>query len=295
MKLPTGKVIPQVGFGVGTRWFNRAGGTELNAALVSAIKSALKVGYRHIDAAEVYNTESEVGVAIKEAGIPREELFITTKVIRNIKDIRTNLRDSLARLGLEYVDLYLIHAPFFSPETHGISISEAWKVMEELLAAGLTKGIGVSNFQIPHLQEILASGSVKPFANQIEFHPYLQQEELLKFCAENDILVESYGGLTPMRFNAGGPVDAAVEELTEKYKKTASQILLRWALEKGVVSITTSSDSGRQAEMFSVTDFSLAAEDVAKIDNAGKQVRFRKFWTSEFDKLEAKERTKASA
>eukprot|EP00271_Cylindrocystis_brebissonii_P013260 TRINITY_DN32973_c0_g1_i1.p1 TRINITY_DN32973_c0_g1~~TRINITY_DN32973_c0_g1_i1.p1 ORF type:complete len:343 (+),score=49.42 TRINITY_DN32973_c0_g1_i1:156-1031(+) len=283
------KEMPVVGFGIGSRWKNPQAGTELNQDLIAAIRSALEVGYRLFDAAEVYNTERELGVALKESSVPREELFITTKVLKKVDNIKGALRDSLSLLQLDYVDLYLIHAPFFFPPNEDLPLKQIWKEMEEVLAEGLTKRIGVSSHQIPHLREVLASGTVKPYVNQIEVHPYLQEDELIAFCAANSIRVQSFCGLTSLRAKPGGPVDAVVTELAKKHDRTDSQILLRWALERGLVSITTSSNPERQREMFAIQDFSLPEEDVQRISDAGMPVKYRAWFEKQIDALLAKE------
>lgn len=284
--LRNGAKIPSVGFGAGTAWFDLSGhvsGHPLNQNLISSLKSALSIGYRHLDAAEVYGTEREMGIAIKESGISRSDLFVTSKVWPGIGDPIKAAKESLSRLQLDYLDLYLIHAPFFSKETHGIDIPGAWRALEELFDQGLVKEIGVSNFRIGDLKILLANSKFKPAVNQIEFNPYLQSPDLVEFCRDNGILVEAYSPLAPIVRKTGGPLDPILQELSKKYTKTEGQVLLRWTIQKGVVAVTTSSKKERQAEQLAIGDFELSEEDIKKIDEEGSKLQFRKFWLQYFE------------
>eukprot|EP01117_Protostelium_nocturnum_P015465 TRINITY_DN6005_c1_g1_i1.p1 TRINITY_DN6005_c1_g1~~TRINITY_DN6005_c1_g1_i1.p1 ORF type:complete len:288 (-),score=108.89 TRINITY_DN6005_c1_g1_i1:68-931(-) len=281
IELKNGFKIPSLGFGCGTAWYKKEYG-DIDKNLVKSIKTALKVGFRHIDAAEGYKTEPEIAIAIKESGLKREELFVTEKVYKSIQDPVKSLQDSLEKLGLKYVDLYLIHAPFFKDEKDGISIKEAWKGMEKALSLGLTKSIGVSNFYVPHLQELLSTAEVKPVVNQLENHPYLQANEVLKFCKENGIQTEAYSPLISLVHKKEGPVDSVVEGIAKKRGKTSAQILLNWSLKRGNVVITTSSNEERMKEYLDCQSFELDDEEMKAIEEAGSKLHFRKYWSNNF-------------
>lgn len=178
-----------IAYGTGTRWFKRNADNPLDTDLIDSVKLAVKTGFKHIDCAEVYGNEVEVGIALRDT--PRESLFITSKLLASIKDPIAAAKRSIEKLNCKYLDLYLIHAPFFNLESHGIEIEQAWPLMESLVTQGIVKEIGVSNFRIKDLKRILAICKIKPAVNQIEFHPYLQSELLVLFCKENGILVSA--------------------------------------------------------------------------------------------------------
>ncbi|KAK1093263.1 hypothetical protein LTR48_002697 [Friedmanniomyces endolithicus] len=180
LKLNDGNSIPMIGFGTGTAWYKSGDESKIDQVCIDSAVSAQKLGYYHLDGAEVYKTETELGTAIKEAKIPREKLYVTTKVISNISDIPGALATSLKKLQLSYVDLYLIHAPFFSDSK--ADHQHKWKQMEDLKEQGLTKSIGVSNYFTEHLDFIFETCKIPPAINQIEFHPYLQRTELINHC-----------------------------------------------------------------------------------------------------------------
>ncbi|CAF1495589.1 unnamed protein product, partial [Adineta steineri] len=167
-------VIPVIGYGTGTKWRPRSddNSKSINKDLVESIHEALSLGYRHLDAAELYGTETSIGEALRTQSIPRNEIFITSKVFESIENIEQACLDVLSRLGIDYLDLWLIHLPFF--DRNKISLEQAWKQMEKLVESGKVKAIGVSNFQKQHLEELFAlNPKIKPAVNQIEFNPYL--------------------------------------------------------------------------------------------------------------------------
>jgi len=281
MAFPTIKLVndislPVVAFGTGTAWYSR-NPENFNRSLVDSVKKALSLGFRHIDGAEIYGTDREIAVAIEESNVPRDTLFVTTKVgPKSVKDPVRALDEALVRLRMEYVDLYLIHIPF------GADLKQAWLEMEKTVTQGKARLIGVSNFRVQDLEEILSIASIKPVVNQIEYHPYLQQDEIVNFSHKHGILIESYTPLAPVTLAKGGPVDAVVEEIARKYNKTPGQILWKWNLQKGNVIISTSSKEERLKELLDLFSFQLEEDEVKKISEEGKKFHFRKYWTQYF-------------
>lgn len=253
-KVPTiafnnGVEIPQLGFGV---W------QVPEEQVVDAVRVAIETGYRSIDTAAVYGNEEGTGQAIAEAGVGREELFVTTKLWNSEQGYDSTLaafEESIKKLKLDYVDLYLIHWP--SP--HRDKYVETWKAFEHLLQSGRVKSIGVSNFHQPHLQRLFDETGTVPVLNQIELHPYLQQVALRAFDAQHGILTEAWSPLA-----SGGDVltDPLIAKLADKYGKTPAQVILRWHLQLGNVVIPKSVTPSRIKENFEVFDFELTTDEV---------------------------------
>lgn len=234
---------------------------------VSSVKAAIKAGYRSIDTAAIYQNEEGVGQAIKESGVPREELFITTKVWNADHGYESTLQafeDSLKRLQLDYVDLYLIHWPVKGKYT------ETWRALEKLYKDGRVRAIGVSNFHIHHLKDILDDCEVKPMVNQVEYHPRLTQKELHEFCKENGIQLEAYSPL----MHGGLLEEPILGEIGQKYGKTPAQVILRWDLQNEVVTIPKSTKEERIKENANIFDFELTKEEMEQIHalNLNKRV-----------------------
>ncbi|KAJ9644412.1 hypothetical protein H2204_001764 [Knufia peltigerae] len=283
LTLPDGNKIPMIGFGTGTAWYKAPGAKD--QACIDATKTAIKVGYTHLDGAEMYNTEEELGDAIRASKVPREKLFVTTKVDDSkdsINDIPAALDRSLKNMGLEYVDLYLIHSPFFAKGDKQ-RLQKAWAEMEQVAAAGKAKSIGVSNFLKEHLDTILETCKVRPAINQIEFHPYLQHGDLLAYHKSKDIKVSAYAPQTPVTRAKGGPLDGYLDSLSKKYAVNPGEILLRWCVDQNVVAITTSSKEQRLSDMLRIFTFTLTPKEVEEISDLGKQHHFRAFWGHIFD------------
>ena len=204
---------------------------------------------------------------IKEAGISREDLFITSKVWNADLGYESTIaayEASLKRLGVDYLDLYLIHWPVEG------KYKEAWRALEHLYKEGRVKAIGVSNFQIHHLEDLLKDAEIKPVINQIELHPYLSQKDVREFCKENDIQVEAW---SPLMAGNGLLENDVLKEIAKKYNKTAAQVVLRWDLESDVVTIPKSTNERRLIENIDIFDFSLSKDDIEKIDSLNKNLR----------------------
>lgn len=250
--------MPWLGFGV----FQIDDGQKVELA----VRHALEVGYRSIDTAAVYKNEQGVGKAIHESGIPREDIFLTTKVWNSDQRAGRTMdafEESLERLGTEYVDLYLVHWP-----VQGF-YEETWQVMEEIYRNGRAKAIGVSNFQINHLEDILQEGEIVPAVNQIEFHPLLVQQALLEFCQKHKIQVEAWSPLVQ-----GEIVNVpAAQKLAEKYGKTPAQIALRWDLQHEVVTIPKSTRLNRIIENAQIFDFALSSKDMNLLNELDENKR----------------------
>jgi diketogulonate reductase-like aldo/keto reductase len=226
----------------------------------SAVKYALDIGYRHIDTAWLYGNEKDVGRAILKSGIPREEVFVTTKLWNTDQGYSSTLRacqKSLEHLGLSYVDLYLIHWP-----VQGMG-NETWKAMIHLLGEGKARAIGVSNYDIFNLQEILENFDIAPSVNQVEFHPFLYQKELLKFCRKHNIQLEAYSPLT----RAVKLGHSTITSIAQKYGKTPAQILIRWSLQHRLVVIPKSIHENRIKENSQVFDFEINEEDMKMLNS----------------------------
>ncbi|TID20041.1 aldo-keto reductase family 1 member C13 [Venturia nashicola] len=290
LKLNDGTSIPMLGYGTGTAWFKRGDEATIDRTLVESVKTAIGLGYYHLDGAEVYKTEPELGLAIKESGVDRSKLFITTKVMQNAGDPVAALKTSLKKLQVDYVDLYLIHAPYFASNdpkdptnNDPAKLQKAWAAMEQLKEAGLAKSIGVSNYLIPDLESTLKTAKVVPSINQIEFHPYLQHGDLLAFQKKHGIATAAYGPLTAVTKAKPGPLDETYSALAKKYAVSEGEIALRWTIDSDIVTITTSSKEQRLSDYLRVTTFKLTPKEVEEIGTVGLQKHFRGFWKDKFN------------
>lgn len=259
--LSNGVEMPVIGLGV-----YRIKDEETAA---NSVKAAIAEGYRMIDTAAAYGNEAGVAKGIRQSGIAREDIFITTKLWNeNIRqgNIRQALEESLQKLKTDYIDLYLIHWPV--PELY----LEAWKQLEEFYKEGIVRAIGVCNCEIHHLKAILEIAQTIPMINQIELHPYFTQEALCRYCREMNIQPEGWAPLA----NGDLLKDAVIRELSQVYGKTPAQIILRWHLQKGLVLIPKSVHEERIRENMNIFDFTLLPEDMEKIDhlNTGNRI----FW-----------------
>lgn len=260
--LSNGVKMPWLGIGV----FKVEEGPEL----VNAVKFAIKNGYRSVDTAAIYGNEEGVGQAIREglteAGLSREDLFVTSKVWNADLGYEATIaayETSLAKLGLEYLDLYLIHWPVEG------KFKDAWRALETLYKAGKIKAIGVSNFQIHHLEELMKDAEIKPMINQVEYHPRLTQKELQAFCQDNGIQLEAWSPLMQGQL-LDNPV---IQELAEKHGKSVAQIIIRWDLQNGVITIPKSTKEHRIIENSSVFDFELSADEMDRMNELNQNLR----------------------
>ena len=251
VKLAGGVEIPVLGLGV----FQAPAGDETRRA----VRWALAAGYRHLDTARIYGNEADVGAAIRESGVQRGEIFVTTKLWNADHGYESTLRaaeGSLARLGLDHVDLYLVHWP-----VAGLRL-DTWRAMEKLCAEGKARAIGVSNYMIRHLEELLGASRVAPAVNQVELSPFLYPQDLVRFCQAKGIVLEAYSPLTRGR-RLGHP---AIVAAAKKHGRTPAQILIRWALEHGFVVLPKSTRKERIEENARVFDFALGPEDMQILD-----------------------------
>ncbi|MFL0555287.1 aldo/keto reductase [Paenibacillus barengoltzii] len=261
--LNNGVQMPWLGLGV----FKAKEGEEV----VQAVKAAIRAGYRSIDTASAYRNEEGVGQGVREAlqenGLQRKDVFITSKVWNSDQGFETTLKsfdDSLKRLGLDYLDLFLVHWPVKG------KYKETYRALEKVYAEGKVRAIGVSNFQIHHLEDLLSDAKVVPAVNQVEFHPYLTQKELLRYCTEKGIQLEAWSPL-----GQGHLLEhELLKGIASKYGKTVAQIILRWDVQLGVVTIPKSIREARIIENADIFDFELSAEEMQAIDGLNRNQRF---------------------
>ncbi len=243
--------IPVVGLGT---WKSEPG-----EATYQAVIDSIEAGYRHIDTARAYGNEESVGSAVRDSGVNREDVFVTTKLRWEDEGFESTIEaceKSLNRLNCDYIDLYLIHWPLREKRNH------SWKAFIELRERGLCKSIGVSNFTIEHLAEIEAKFGILPAVNQVEFHPYYYQKELLDYCNSKNIIIEAYSPLAHAKRLDEPKLGAISEELG----KTPAQVLIRWSIQRGMVVLPKSVNKSRIIENFSVFDFNISDSVMAKLD-----------------------------
>ena len=258
LQLNDGHLIPQLGLGV---WQISAGKTA------DVVLAALEAGYRHIDTASAYGNEESVGTAIRMSGIPRESIFVTTKLWNSDHGNPERALDtSLRKLKMNYIDLYLIHFPVRQRR-------QSWRALEALQRKGKTRSIGVSNFTIAHLRELLAESETVPAVNQVEFHPYLYQQDLLAFCQAKGIVIEAYSPLTHGERLKDPRLVAIAKKYSSSKTKSTAQILIRWALQHGLVVIPKSSNRRRILENADVFDFEISEDDMRLLDSFNENLR----------------------
>ncbi|UII56758.1 aldo/keto reductase [Cytobacillus spongiae] len=259
VNLHNGVEMPQFGLGVYK--------VEEGKEVCDTVTSALEIGYRLIDTAALYKNEEGVGKAIRKSSVPREELFITTKVWNSDQGYESTLKafeDSMGKLALEYVDLYLIHWPV-KEKYH-----DTWRALEKLYLDGRVKAIGVSNFQIHHLEDLMKQSEIKPMVNQVELHPLLSQVELRSFCSEQQIQIEAWSPIARGRILD----NLTLNELATKYEKSSAQIILRWHLQNDVIIIPKSVTPSRLVENANIFDFELNPKEMEAINRLNVNQRF---------------------
>jgi diketogulonate reductase-like aldo/keto reductase len=254
LTLHSGIKIPSIGFGT---W-----NITPNEQAETAVTAALQAGYRCIDTAKIYGNEQGVGAAIKQSGIARNELFITTKLWNDDQGYDRTLRacdESLKKLGLDYLDLYLIHWPA-SSRRH-----DSWRALERLIDDGRIKAAGVSNYTVDHLEELISRSTMLPSVNQIEFHPFIyeQQHRLLEFCRKHNIQIEAYSPLSRISSEQHGQID----KLAARYKKSAQQVILRWCLQHNTIPLPRSTSIDHIKSNLEIFDFTLTKTDMALLDS----------------------------
>ena len=258
IKLNDGNQIPQIGLGF---WK-----VTDKADFDTAFEAGTKAGYRHFDSAQAYGNERFLGEAWQKSGLKREELFITTKVAVQhfgYHKAKSSFAKSLNMLSMDYVDLLLLHFPV------SLLRKKAWQALEEIKAAGQTKSIGVSNYTIKHLEEMKDYAKVTPAVNQVELHVFLQQPELIKYCQDNNIVIEAYSPLA----HAKSMDNAVITEVAKKHGKTYAQIMLRWLLQQGLVVLPKSVTPSRIQENIGIFDFELDQADLAKLARQNQNLR----------------------
>jgi 2,5-diketo-D-gluconate reductase A len=259
--LNNGQSIPQLGFGV----------FQIDPKdTVEAVTTALQAGYRHIDTAEMYGNEKQVGEAIAKSGLDRADVFVTSKLSNDAHlpdDARRAFDESLEALGFDYVDLFLIHWPL--PSRYDGDFVSTWRTLEEFYRAGRARSIGVSNFQPHHLRRLHQDTEIPPAVNQVEVHPYLTQDEVRGFCQEHGIAVEAWSPIGQGRVLA----DPVIDSIAQRAGKTPAQVVLRWHIERGDIVFPKSVTPSRVKENFDIFGFELADGDVADISALNKNER----------------------
>ncbi len=254
LRLDQGPEIPQLGLGV----FQAPAGEGTR----QAVRWALEAGYRHIDTAAMYGNEEDVGVAVRESGIPREEVFVTTKLWfteHGFDRAQEAARKSLARLGLGYIDLYLIHWPRAERPQERL---DSWRALEKLRREGVCRSVGVSNYAVRHLEELSAHSDLAPAVDQVEYHPFVHDPEFLEHCRKSGILVEAWAPLTRGRRLD----DPTITGIARAHGRTPAQVVLRWGVEHGLVLIPKSMHRERIVENSQIFDFTLLPQEVAALD-----------------------------
>jgi len=259
-QLSNGVEIPIVGFGTYKLQ------NENNEAC-NIIKEAIDLGYRSIDTASFYNNEEGIGKGIRESGIPRDELFVTTKVWIDDDGYENTINafnKSLDKLGLEYIDLYLVHWPTEN-------ITETWRAMEYLYKEKKVRSIGVCNFTVKQIEEIIGFSEINPMVNQVEIHPKRSEKELLKVCKRHNIVVQAWSPMMRGQLSS----NTIIKKLSQKYNKSEAQIILRWHLQNNVIAIPKTSKPNRIKENIDIFDFEIEKEDIDEIDSINKNERMK--------------------
>jgi len=250
VKLASGHRMPVLGLGV-----------YQNYDCEAACLAALKHGYRHIDTAQVYRNEEQVGSAMQKSGVPRDTIFITSKVIEGGAKTKASVEQSIKKLNLDYIDLYIIHSAHGGKQ-HRL---ETWKTLIDFKAQGKLRDIGVSNYSVVHLEEIREAGLELPAVNQVELHPFCQQKPIVEYCDKHNILIQAYCPLVRGKFD-----DPVLQEVCKTYKKEPAQVLVRWSLQRGFTPLPKSEQPERIKSNADVYDFEISKDNMAKLDALDK-------------------------
>ncbi len=259
VKLYNGVEMPYLGLGV----FQVSDGNEV----INSVKWALETGYRHIDTAALYGNEKGVGEAVRQSSINRNEIFVTSKVWNSDQGYDRTLKafdTSMKKLGFDYLDLYLVHWPVKG------KYKDTWRALEHIYKQGSVKAIGISNFLKHHIEDLLQSAEIIPMVNQMEFHPYLIQQDLMDYCVKNKIQYEAW---SPLMQGQKLLSDPAINKIAAKYSKSPAQVVLRWDIQKGVVTIPKSVKKERIISNSQIFDFELSQEDMKLINSLDKAER----------------------
>jgi 2,5-diketo-D-gluconate reductase A len=260
--------IPQLGYGTLALQPDREVTDENTTLAARTVTEALQAGYRHIDTAQAYGTEPGVGKAIADSGIPREEIYITSKLANANHapdDVKRSFEQTLTYLGIDQIDLFLVHWPL--PALHDGDYVTTWKAVAQLVADGRARSAGVSNFQPAHLERIIAETGITPTVNQVELHPYFANPTVRDACAQHGIAVEAH---SPLGHNNTELTDPTIQQIADAHNKSPAQILLRWHMQHGVIAIPKSARPERMAENLDVFDFELDAGEMSAIDALDK-------------------------
>ncbi|GAA5875460.1 hypothetical protein JCM16303_000637 [Sporobolomyces ruberrimus] len=287
IKFSDGNEAPGLAFGIGTAWFGRDA--------VDAVKTALEVGFTHLDLAQAYKNSESAGKALKESGMDPKSLFITTKAGSGMKDVKKAIDEELEAIGVDCVDLWLLHWPYDFPKPDYPTLEEAWKAMIEVKEAGKAKSIGVSNFRVRDLQKIIDSKPKElPVINQIEFHPFVYEasEELYQFCKHHNIRLAAYGPTCPITKFSGGPFDKVLEQVTADVssrhggdKVEPSQVLLKLASQRGALVVTTSGKDWRMKQQLAAGSLpDLTEQEIESLVKAAQPAPQRGFMKHMDDK-----------
>ncbi|KAH6952052.1 aldo/keto reductase [Fusarium avenaceum] len=281
LKLNDGNTMPMLGYGLGTALYKATVG-QRDESIVDMTRLAIEVGYRHLDGAELYNNEEELGDAIRAAGTQRSELFVVTKLCGTEKrDVQVEFDNSLRRLGLDYVDLYLVHGPYMADNEQ--DLQNVWSQMEAIKRSGKARSIGVSNFLQEHLEAILETAEIRPAINSIEYHPYLQRVSLIEYLRAQNIAVSGYSVLSALTGGSPGPVDELYAQLAKKYNVSEADVALRWCIDQGIAAITTTRSEQRLRDYSEkLGTFKLTQEEIDSISTEGRKKHYRKFLTDRF-------------
>ncbi|RDB21552.1 NAD/NADP-dependent indole-3-acetaldehyde reductase [Hypsizygus marmoreus] len=274
--LNDGNHVPWLAFGTGTALYRRDA--------EDSVRTAIENGITHLDGAQMYDNEDSLGAGIRASGKPRSDLYIVTKLkaLNPGQTVKESLKESLKKLGVDYVDLFLIHSP--NPANKEGKLKELWKGMEETKKEGLAKSIGVSNFRVEDLEVVVDGAEIIPAVNQIELHPYVWKaaEPIVKFGRDHGIVTASYSGQTPIVRVPGGPLDEVLPSIRERLEKTrgksvtSGQVLSKWLLQKGVIVVTTTSKVSRIREFIDTEGVpDLTAEEISAIEEAGGKLHKR--------------------